>query len=141
MFKHIFFYIKFLPIIPLKLLFFFQLQNHDSCSKLNQRTVSPREINDVLTFQIVEKSVSRLKIQLDKLCQEHMGRISLKGEIATSRSILLFKSTKFASSVSNLSVLIQCIPISNQKYKCSVFSQLKGIIQDLALSFVLVENL
>ncbi|XP_039527546.1 E3 ubiquitin/ISG15 ligase TRIM25-like [Pimephales promelas] len=53
-------------------------QNHDSCSKLNQRTVSPREINDVLTFQIVEKSVSRLKIQLDKLCQEHMGRISLK---------------------------------------------------------------
>ncbi|CAM4727888.1 unnamed protein product [Leuciscus chuanchicus] len=51
-------------------------QNYASCSTFTQRTASPRKINDIHTFENVEKSVSNLKIQLDKLCEEHMGRIS-----------------------------------------------------------------
>ncbi|XP_051772723.1 tripartite motif-containing protein 29-like isoform X12 [Ctenopharyngodon idella] len=51
-------------------------QNYSSCSTLYQRTASPKEINKVLTFENVKESVSKLKNQLDKLCGEHMGKIS-----------------------------------------------------------------
>ncbi|CAM4727891.1 unnamed protein product [Leuciscus chuanchicus] len=55
-------------------IYFFQ--NYASCSTFTQRALLPRKINDIQTFENVEKSVSNLKIQLDKLCEEHMGRIS-----------------------------------------------------------------
>ncbi|XP_077073621.1 E3 ubiquitin/ISG15 ligase TRIM25-like isoform X2 [Siphateles boraxobius] len=51
-------------------------QNYASCSTFSQRKASPRKINDILTFENVEKSVSHLKMQLHKLCEEHMGRVS-----------------------------------------------------------------
>ncbi|KAK7149004.1 hypothetical protein R3I93_013117 [Phoxinus phoxinus] len=51
-------------------------QNYASCSTFNQRKASPRKINDIVTFGKVDKSVSRLKKQLDELCEEHMGRLS-----------------------------------------------------------------
>lgn len=54
-------------------------------------TTSPRDVNDLLTFENVDKSVSELKNQLDKVCEEHMDKISKRGEVTLSRTIQTFK--------------------------------------------------
>ncbi|KAL0178802.1 hypothetical protein M9458_027696, partial [Cirrhinus mrigala] len=53
-------------------------QNYSSQSRVNAYTTSPRDVNDLLTFEKVEKSLSELKDQLAKLCEEHMDKISKK---------------------------------------------------------------
>ncbi|KAL1263612.1 hypothetical protein QQF64_006351 [Cirrhinus molitorella] len=57
-------------------IYFFQ--NYSSQSGLYVYTTSPRDVNDLLTFENVEESVSELKSQLVNLCKEHMARISKK---------------------------------------------------------------
>ncbi|XP_050982346.1 E3 ubiquitin/ISG15 ligase TRIM25-like isoform X2 [Labeo rohita] len=57
-------------------IYFFQ--NYTYCSTLYPFTTSPWNVNDLLTFENVEKSVSELKSQLDKFCEEHIGKISQK---------------------------------------------------------------
>uniref|UniRef100_A0A8C2EEV0 FinTRIM family, member 69 n=1 Tax=Cyprinus carpio TaxID=7962 RepID=A0A8C2EEV0_CYPCA len=51
-------------------------QNYSFLSGLYLCTTSPRDVNDLLTFENVDKSVSELKNQLDKVCEEHMDKIS-----------------------------------------------------------------
>ncbi|XP_042593453.1 tripartite motif-containing protein 29-like isoform X2 [Cyprinus carpio] len=53
-------------------------QNYSFLSGLYLCTTSPRDVNDLLTFENVDKSVSELKNQLDKVCEEHMDKISKK---------------------------------------------------------------
>ncbi|KAL0178582.1 hypothetical protein M9458_027476, partial [Cirrhinus mrigala] len=53
-------------------------QNYSSQSGVYVCTTSPRDVNDLLTFEKVEESVSELKDQLVKLCEEHMDKISKK---------------------------------------------------------------
>ncbi|RXN09434.1 tripartite motif-containing 29-like protein [Labeo rohita] len=65
-------------------------KNYASCSGLYLYTTLPRDVNDLLTFENVVQSVSELKNQLDKLCEEHMARISKKG----ATSILISKVSK-----------------------------------------------
>ncbi|KAK2896275.1 hypothetical protein Q8A67_010763 [Cirrhinus molitorella] len=55
-----------------------ELPNYSSQSGLYVYTTSPRDVNDLLTFENVEESVSELKSQLVNLCKEHMARISKK---------------------------------------------------------------
>ncbi|XP_067277011.1 tripartite motif-containing protein 29-like isoform X2 [Pseudorasbora parva] len=49
-------------------------QNYTSCSTVYQRKASARAF-DMLTFENVEKSVSNLKRELDKLCEMHIDKI------------------------------------------------------------------
>ncbi|KAK2897075.1 hypothetical protein Q8A67_011563 [Cirrhinus molitorella] len=64
-------------------------QNYSSQSKVYVCTTSPRDVNDLLTFEKVEESVSELKDQLVKLCEEHMEKISKKvGDVH------IFKTTR-----------------------------------------------
>ncbi len=49
-------------------------------------TTSPRDVNDILTFENVEESVSELKNQLVKLGEEHMDNISKKGNTVKNYS-------------------------------------------------------
>ncbi|XP_016144286.1 tripartite motif-containing protein 29-like [Sinocyclocheilus grahami] len=64
-------------------------QNYSSQSGVYLCTTSPRDVNDLLTFENVDKSVSELNSQLVKLCEEHMGKISKK-----VADVHIFKTTR-----------------------------------------------
>ncbi|XP_016389115.1 tripartite motif-containing protein 29-like [Sinocyclocheilus rhinocerous] len=64
-------------------------QNYSSQSGVYLCTTSPRDVNDLLTFENVDKSVSELNSQLVKLCEEHMGKISKK-----VADVQIFKTTR-----------------------------------------------
>ncbi|XP_016330217.1 tripartite motif-containing protein 29-like [Sinocyclocheilus anshuiensis] len=64
-------------------------QNDSSQSGVYLCTTSPRDVNDLLTFENVDKSVSELNSQLVKLCEEHMGKISKK-----VADVQIFKTTR-----------------------------------------------
>ncbi|KTG04832.1 hypothetical protein cypCar_00035138 [Cyprinus carpio] len=66
-------------------------ENYSSQSGVYLCTTSPRDVNDLLTFENVEESVSELNSRLVKVCEEHMGKISKKGEITLSRTIQTFR--------------------------------------------------
>ncbi|KAF4106110.1 hypothetical protein G5714_013772 [Onychostoma macrolepis] len=64
-------------------------QNYSSQSGVYLYTTSPRDVNDLLTFENVEESVSALNSQLVKLCKEHMDKISKK-----VADVQIFKTTR-----------------------------------------------
>ncbi|XP_050982119.1 tripartite motif-containing protein 29 [Labeo rohita] len=85
-------------------------QNYSSQSREYVCTTSPRDVNDLLTFEKVKESVSELKNQLVKLCEEHMDKISKKvGDVQ------IFKTTRVqgmyspASSSYSLSSDSDCV--------------------------------
>uniref|UniRef100_A0A8C1N065 Uncharacterized protein n=1 Tax=Cyprinus carpio TaxID=7962 RepID=A0A8C1N065_CYPCA len=63
-------------------------QNYSSQSGVYLCTTSPRDVNDLLTFENVEESVSELNSRLVKVCEEHMGKISKK-----VADVQIFKTT------------------------------------------------
>ncbi|XP_073691277.1 tripartite motif-containing protein 29-like [Garra rufa] len=64
-------------------------QNYSSQSRLYECTTSPRDVNDLLTFDKVAESVSELKSRLINLCDEHIDKISKKvGDVQ------IFKTTR-----------------------------------------------
>ncbi|XP_057198315.1 E3 ubiquitin/ISG15 ligase TRIM25-like [Triplophysa rosa] len=51
-------------------------QNYSFSSGLSLRTSPSKDVNNVVTFENVTKSVSELKTQLEKVCVKHKDRIS-----------------------------------------------------------------
>ncbi|XP_058652703.1 tripartite motif-containing protein 29-like isoform X2 [Onychostoma macrolepis] len=64
-------------------------QNYSSQSGVYLYTTSPRDVNDLLTFENVEESVSELTNQLVNLFEEHMDKITKK-----VADVQIFKSTR-----------------------------------------------
>ncbi|XP_017214343.3 E3 ubiquitin/ISG15 ligase TRIM25 [Danio rerio] len=55
-------------------IYFFQ-----NFSSLSPRLyVLPKDVNDLVTFEKIDESVSKLKRKLDEVCEKHMGKISNK---------------------------------------------------------------
>ncbi|XP_042625420.1 tripartite motif-containing protein 29-like isoform X1 [Cyprinus carpio] len=61
-------------------------QNYPSCSEFLSYTILLKDFNNLLTTENVNKSLSELKGQLDKICEEHMGRKSV-GDILKSKIV------------------------------------------------------
>lgn len=108
-------------------------QNYSSQPGLYLCTTSARDVNDLLTFKNVEESVSELKKQLVKLCEEHMGKISKKVAdvqiFKTSRLLHMEPAVPALSSSSSSSDI-------KRKYKINI----KGIV-DLRTVFLLLLTL
>ncbi|XP_059421718.1 tripartite motif-containing protein 29-like [Carassius carassius] len=96
-------------------------QNYSSQSGLNLCTTSPRDVNDLLTFENVEESVSELNNKLVKLCDEHMGKISKK-----VADVQIFKTSRLLDMV--LPALSSSSSSSSSEIKRKYNINIKGIV-------------
>ncbi|XP_026107307.1 uncharacterized protein LOC113079282 [Carassius auratus] len=79
-------------------------QNYPSCSEFLSYTILLRDFNNLLTTENVNKSLSELKEQLDKICEEHMSRKSV-GDIL---KIIMPKRASIFRRKANVSDIERC---------------------------------
>ncbi|XP_052468455.1 uncharacterized protein LOC128025899 [Carassius gibelio] len=64
-------------------------QNYPSCSEFLSYTILLRDFNNLMTTENVNKSLSELKEQLDKICKGHMSRKSVGDILRSKRASIL----------------------------------------------------